>query len=198
MNLTDTQLVVLCAACRRDDGMILPLPENLRGGAAKKVGASLIRKGLAEEVEARPLRGDPIWRETGDGHGVTLIATTAAYEAVGMERNEPKPASAPEPAQEPQSEPAAQDDASEDETPPSGADTRPTPTPRSGTKQATMIALMERPEGATNGEIAEATGWQPHTIRGAIAGALKKRLGLDVRSEKIEGRGTVYSIKRED
>ena len=39
--------------------------------------------------------------------------------------------------------------------------------------------MLQRPEGATIAEIVEATGWQPHTVRGALAGALKKRLGLD-------------------
>ena len=44
------------------------------------------------------------------------------------------------------------------------------------------------------GEIVAATGWQPHTVRGALAGALKKKLGLAVTSEKVEGRGRVYRI----
>jgi hypothetical protein len=39
-----------------------------------------------------------------------------------------------------------------------------------------------------------ATGWLSHTVRGAIAGALKKKLGLNVTSEKVEGRGRVYRI----
>ena len=39
-----------------------------------------------------------------------------------------------------------------------------------------------------------ATGWQPHTVRGAMAGALKKKRGLTVTSEKIGGRGRVYRI----
>ena len=39
-----------------------------------------------------------------------------------------------------------------------------------------------------------ATGWQSHTVRGAMAGALKKKLGLEVTSEKIEGRGRVYGL----
>ncbi len=43
-------------------------------------------------------------------------------------------------------------------------------------------------------EIVAAFGWQPHTVRGAIAGALKKRLGLQIGSETIEGRGRVYRI----
>jgi hypothetical protein len=59
---------------------------------------------------------------------------------------------------------------------------------REGTKQATLIAMLRRPEGADLDEIAEATSWQKHTIRGAISGALKKKLGLEVTSTK-DGQG---------
>jgi hypothetical protein len=58
-----------------------------------------------------------------------------------------------------------------------------------------MIALLRRTEGATIDEIVATTGWQKHTVRGAIAGALKKKLSLEVTSEKVEGRGRVYNIK---
>ncbi len=75
-----------------------------------------------------------------------------------------------------------------------GANTR---APRAGTKQAKLIAMLRAPEGATIAEIAAATGWQPHTVRGAMAGVLKKKLGLEVTSEKVEGRGRVYRIGRE-
>ena len=54
--------------------------------------------------------------------------------------------------------------------------------------------MLRRAEGATIAQIVEATGWQPHTVRGALAGALKKRLGLDVASEKVEGSERVYRI----
>jgi hypothetical protein len=62
------------------------------------------------------------------------------------------------------------------------------PQTREGTKQATLIAMLRRPEGADLDEIAEATGWQKHTIRGAISGALKKKLGLQVTSTR-DGQG---------
>lgn len=67
--------------------------------------------------------------------------------------------------------------------------------PRSGTKQAQMIELLSRDTGATIADIVAATGWQPHTVRGAIAGALKKKLGLEITSEKIDGRGRVYRVQ---
>lgn len=66
---------------------------------------------------------------------------------------------------------------------------------RANTKQAQVIAMLERPEGATLTEIVAATDWQAHTVRGAIAGAIKKKLGLNVQTEKVEGRGNVYRIQ---
>ena len=57
-----------------------------------------------------------------------------------------------------------------------------------------MIAMLQRKTGATIAEIVEATGWQQHTVRGAFAGALKKKLGLTIVSEKVDGRGRVYRI----
>ena len=65
---------------------------------------------------------------------------------------------------------------------------------RDGTKQAMMIELLKRPGGATLAEIVEVTGWQAHTVRGAMAGTLKKKLGLTVTSEKDEVRGRVYRL----
>lgn len=77
---------------------------------------------------------------------------------------------------------------------PEPAPVAPARKPRADTKQAQVIGLLRRPEGATIDEIAGATGWQRHTVRGAIAGALKKKLGLDVTSQKTEDRGRVYRI----
>ena len=65
---------------------------------------------------------------------------------------------------------------------------------KSGTKQEQLIAMLRRPEGASVEEVAKTLGWQAHTMRGAISGALKKKLGLKIDSEKVEGRGRVYRI----
>ncbi|MBK8909470.1 MAG: DUF3489 domain-containing protein [Rhodospirillales bacterium] len=65
---------------------------------------------------------------------------------------------------------------------------------RNGTKQALMIELLRRPEGATVDQIAEAMGWARHTVRGAMAGALKKKFGLIITSEKTKGAARVYRI----
>jgi len=60
-------------------------------------------------------------------------------------------------------------------------------------KLGAMINLLRRPEGAQVGELMAATGWQAHSVRGAISGALKKKLGLAVTSEKTEA-GRIYRI----
>ena len=57
-----------------------------------------------------------------------------------------------------------------------------------------LIAMLRRPEGATLDQIIEATGWQPHTVRGAISGALKRKRGLEVTSAKNESGERVYRI----
>ncbi|MBZ0141023.1 MAG: DUF3489 domain-containing protein [Pseudorhodoplanes sp.] len=69
-----------------------------------------------------------------------------------------------------------------------------TPGTRANSKQAQLIEMLKRPEGATIDEIVKKFDWQAHTVRGALAGALKKKLGLNVQSEKVEGRGRVYRI----
>jgi hypothetical protein len=56
-----------------------------------------------------------------------------------------------------------------------------------------MIGLMTRRDGATVEQISKVTGWQKHTVRGAISGALKKKLGLKVEATRKDG-GTVYRI----
>ncbi len=65
---------------------------------------------------------------------------------------------------------------------------------RAGSKQAVLIDLLKRPEGASIKEIASLLGWQNHTVRGAISRDLKKRLGLAVTKSRVEGRGHVYRI----
>jgi hypothetical protein len=68
------------------------------------------------------------------------------------------------------------------------------PTARAQTKQARLTEMLKRPEGTTIEEVVKALKWQSHTVRGAMAGALKKKLGMKIESEKTEGRGRVYRI----
>ena len=180
-NLTKTQSLLLTTGAKRADNIAMPLPKGLHGAAAKKVVTMMCERGWLEEIDANTRKGEPLWRETGDGHGTTLVVTDAGLLAVGIEpvvvktmaavRNRAVLASA-------------------------SASTSSTkkPTPRTNTKQAQIIALLQQPGGASVKEIAAVTGWLPHSIRGLISGGLKKKLGLLVTSEKQDGRGTVYKL----
>jgi hypothetical protein len=80
--LSDTQSIILSAAAQRADGNLLPLPGSLRGGAATKVVAALLARGLAaEHIIDSPSKADPamnaIWRNADDGRAVLLIITAA-------------------------------------------------------------------------------------------------------------------------
>ncbi len=66
-----------------------------------------------------------------------------------------------------------------------------------GTKQALLIDLLKHKKGATIADLVAATGWQAHSVRGAISGTLKKKLGLAVTSAVVEARGRVYRITSE-
>jgi Protein of unknown function (DUF3489) len=193
--LSDTQLVILSAASQRDDGAALPLPETLKikGGAVQKVLGSLKTKGLIDHLGA-PLGDDP----------PPLRITRAGLQAIGVETEDAAPEGAT-PADTGATSGEAGVQAVEGPAHSTAADSAATPakgkrkakaakpgnpapaekpTPRTGTKQALMIDLLTRPEGATVEQIAAATGWQHHTIRGAISGALKKKLGLAVEATR--------------
>jgi hypothetical protein len=187
--LTDTQRIILSAASQRTDRLALPLPKSLKGGAVIKVIRPLIEKGLLEEVDANRKLNDPVWRETGDGHGVTLIITDAGLEAIGIE-----PDTAPQAAtrgEETDEVPAAPAEASSQPAPAAAPRERKT---REGTKQALVIEMLRRPKGASIAEIVEATSWASHTTRGFIAGALKKKLGMAIESTKDDERGRIYRL----
>lgn len=68
--------------------------------------------------------------------------------------------------------------------------------PREGSKKETVIAMMRRKDGATLSEIAAATGWQNHSIRGFVSGQLTKRMGLAVESAKNASRERTYKIAK--
>jgi hypothetical protein len=207
--LSDTQLVVLSTACQRPDRSVYPLTAKLNGGAAAKVLGSLITKGLIKEVRAK--REDTVWREDKKSGRLTLRATAAAIKAIGIDEEEagPEPAAEVEPAPaaktepstpaEPKDAPAAPEPATaapaapEASAPAGTTPAKPRRT-RENSKQAQLIGMLKAAEGATVPEIVTAFGWQAHTVRGALAGALKKKLGLNVVSDKVEGRGRVYRI----
>jgi Protein of unknown function (DUF3489) len=198
--LTDTQLVILSSAAKRDDGALLPLPKSLKvqGGPATSILKGLLKHGLVAEQPAP--QGVPLWREAEDGPRLTLIITDAGRAALGVESDEqarPQPEAAaarsaqrqrrssakPKPATKAKSQPKLK----------AGATASPAAA-RAGTKQALLLDLLQRKQGATIAEAAKATGWQAHSVRGAISGTLKKKLGLTVDSTKVDKRGRVYRI----
>jgi hypothetical protein len=81
-------------------------------------------------------------------------------------------------------------------------ETQKNPPPRSGrersstgdTKSGAVLALLNKPDGATIADMTGATGWQPHSVRGFLSGALKKKQGLAIKSEKGEDGQRRYRI----
>jgi hypothetical protein len=182
MALSDSQLVVLTTACQRPDRAIYPLTAKLPGGAASKVLGSLLTKGLIKEVQAR--REDTVWREDKKRGRLTLRAAPAAFKALGIDEAPTEDEAEPAPSAGAEAKPGRSRKADKSKTRGTRADS----------KQAKLIEMLKRPEGASIEEIVKAFKWQAHTVRGAIAGALKKKLGLNVTSEKVEERGRVYQI----
>jgi hypothetical protein len=186
MKLTDSQLVILSAASRREDGEILPLPRSLKlnAGAVTLVLKSLLKHKLVVETEAA--NDMAAWREDEAGRRFALAITSAGLKAIGVDALPeakdkmvpPKKAVPKETKSNAKVKPASQAK----------------PSARAGTKLSLLIDLLRRKTGATIDEAVKATGWQKHSVRGAMSGALKKKMGLDVTSAAVEGRGRVYRI----
>ncbi len=78
--------------------------------------------------------------------------------------------------------------------PPVGSRSRTKPATERQTKQQTCLDLLSREEGATIEELQAATGWQQHSVRGFLAGAVRKKLGLPLLSEKPDAGPRRYRI----
>ena len=83
--LTETQTIILSAGAQRSDNIALPLPKGLAGAAAKMAVTKMVEHGWLQEVDANLRRGEPLWRETGDGHQNGVPATQSALIALVQE-----------------------------------------------------------------------------------------------------------------
>lgn len=162
--LSDTQAVILSAAAQREDRNVLPLPGSLRGGAAAKVVGALLTRGLIAETTTRqPDQG----RRRAQPH--LAQRRGRAGHPPAHHRRRPRRAIRHRAGGRRQRAHGRRRGAAQ--SPATCHRGRPAPkahTPRTGTKQAKLMMLRAE-GGATINEIVAATGWQPHTVRGAFA-----------------------------
>ena len=167
--LTPAQHAILAHAVEHTSGKIDWFPDNIKGGARKKVLDGMFNRALI----------------TTDG--TDWFVAAEGYDALGMKRPDVTP---PIPEVDAELELAvATAEAAWTQAPAQAK-----PRTRDNSKQAEVIRMLQRPEGATIGQICTATGWQVHTVRGTFAGAFKKKLGLTIVSDKPQGGERVYRI----
>ncbi|HAT49005.1 MAG TPA: hypothetical protein DCS88_01550 [Alphaproteobacteria bacterium] len=206
-DLTKTQETILVAATTREDGSIYPMPDHIKGGAINKVLASLRAKGLITNDDKIPMhvlmildpdsksaRGQYLNRI--DAEQKTKEDAEAFANQQGMVWDWPGQANEPQTttALETDEVPSTTIDSEPSVTAPHDFETEviaaeqaiaKTPKVRDNTKKAKVIEMLKRPEGATAAQIAEATGWQGHTIRGFLSIA-KKKLGLVITTNRLK------------
>jgi hypothetical protein len=176
-NLNDLQLVLLATAIQRDDGSILPPPENLsdRPERLQKAITALLRRQLILEVPVTDR--STAWREE-DQQPIGLAITSAGRTIIGAGNSE---------KQAPTDAPAA---AAPSDSTLAGPHSN---SPRAGSKIETVIGMLRSKGGATLAELVEATGWLPHTARAALTGIRKKGHAI-TKSRRADV--TVYQIAK--
>jgi hypothetical protein len=183
IKLTDTQRKILEHAADHPNNQFIWFPDNVRGGARHKVVEGLFNRALI----IRNDQGD--WFVTPDG-----------YKALGRAR--PVPASIHADPQVETAVTAAEANWAQEKQDAAqslikvGVEGK--PRTRENSKQATVIEMLRRPNGATINEICEATEWQSHTVRGFFAGAVTKKLGLNITSYKDTGASRVYRLTEQE
>lgn len=175
ITLNGTQTAALTHAIDHTQGKVEWFPDTIKGGARKKVIEGLFTRAM-------------IIGSNGD-----WIVTDAAYDALGRPRPDQTAAETATPAGKRAEKAARKAKAAQKDTA-TGNGEQAAPRTRENSKQAQVIAMLRRPEGATIAQVCETTNWQAHTVRGTFAGAFKKKLGLTITSDKAEGSARVYRI----
>lgn len=178
IQLTPTQHAVLAHAAQNTNGKITWFPDNVKGGARQKVLTGLFNRALITS------------------NGSDHFVAAEGYDALGITRS--VAALAPEVALL-DADPELEATVASVEAQWAQAAQQPPAAPkvhrqRQNSKQATIIAMLCRPEGATVAQICACTGWQAHTVRGTFAGAFKKKLGLTITSTKPQGGERSYHV----
>ena len=194
IKFNDTQLVLLSAASQHHDHCLVP-PTGPKRSQVQRAVAKLLEAGLVKEIRAKA--GAPIWRRDEEtGHTYVLKLTAAGVKAIAVDKTPPSQGEAerradhPVGAADPQPEPATVNR-------PDSRAARIPMSPRSGTKIAEVIALLQRGDGSTLAELVAATGWLPHTTRAALTGLRKHGYAIAIdRTDKP--RGSVYRIEPTD
>ena len=183
ITLTPTQHAILTHAVDHAEGRIEWFPPNVNGGARQKVLDGLAKRGLIGQVGKR-------WLVAAGGYDALDIPrpgvskkSTGEFEAK-LDQIIGNAEGAPAAASDPELEAAVT----------AAEATWVNPRTRADSKQAAVVRMLKRPEGATVRQLCDATGWQAHTVRGAFAGAIKKKLGLALVSDKQPGGERVYRV----
>ena len=188
--LTDTQLLMLGAAAQRKDRCVA-VPPSLKGAAAQKFAARLVAAGLAKEVKAKP--GAHIWRcDDVTRQAYALKLTPAGLKTIKVEETEVLGTAietSPTPAGEGLRKTEVHDVGARSVALPAAITA-----PREGSKLAEVIGLLQREDGATIDQLADAMGWLPHTTRAALTGLRKRGFEIDRRKRKDQRAGSYVIV----